>query len=527
MKNKGFRIFFVIIILKLVICPWNIQPLKGEKISQPNLSQPQLSTQSNQTNHKVKPNLEGFYLDGQFNLILAELKESDYQKLSLWEKLLYIECKARTSAGQTVIDHLKQLLKEKPQHPGVLSVAAIVYLSTGEFDQAETYLTKSLSFDSKAPRALVTLVLLKLYQQRFVEAGKIYENLTGIEKQWRESEFLFLVGIDVYRALGAGEKLRKLYLTHAARVKKKNKRYYESLKADSRMLKRLKGKLFQVKADTDNIVKPFSAEENDLRLNTISITVKGKSFKVILDSGNGTGWLVHSRELNELLKPKNGGKTIARIGSESGIFDGKRQYYETVEFNSFKLHHLSGIYIPKPRSNFPDANLNPSFIRDRVVVIDFVKRNLRLQSKERFERELSLLSKGTFSRLPWIGYKFPYVQVKVKGEANRKGLAMIETGADEIALNLNFLQGMELPLQPKVKYLANGQVINYHLAEVALLVGNFLFLRKEAEVWPLHDFYNRLSGLSPDVVLGPNVFSDRYAIAFDPFDKKIVIIKKP
>ena len=43
-----------------------------------------------------------------------------------------------------------------------------------------------------------------------------------------------------------------------------------------------------------------------------------------------------------------------------------------IDFGDFKINGLPGLYIPKPRPDFYDANLNPSFIRNRVVTIVFV-----------------------------------------------------------------------------------------------------------------------------------------------------------
>jgi hypothetical protein len=77
-----------------------------------------------------------------------------------------------------------------------------------------------------------------------------------------------------------------------------------------------------------------------------------------------------------------------------------------------------------------------------------------------------------------------------------------------------------------VKYLANGQVFNYHHAATAFNVGRFLFERQAAEVWPLNRFYNRISGVSPDVVIGPGAMAGEFSVSFDPFDSQIILLKK-
>jgi len=469
-------------------------------------------------------NVDRLYLDVQFPEIVRYFEKKDYQKLSLKEKLLFIESLARTSRGLEAKEKLAPLLSGYSSDPGVLAAAGAVYLSLGELDRAKTYIDKVLTLKPGFDKAIISRILLLLYQRKFNQAKVLYEKLLKGDKEISGSEFVFLIGIDVFRACGEPQKLNELYKTRAPKVKKINKSRYESLKANSRMHKRAgANKLFRVETAGDNVVIPFAAEGKALRLNTISITIKNKTFNVFLDTGNATGWLVHSRELNELLKPKTGGRTLTRIGSESGMLDGERQYYKTIDFSTFKIHHVNGIYVPKPRPDFPDANLNPSGIRDRVVTIDFVKKELVLQTKEKFENYLSTRSGESFSRLTWYGYKFPTVMVEVKG---KQGLAMIETGAQDIAFKLDFVQGLPLQLIPKVKYLANGQVFNYHHAALALGIGRFLFERQAAEVWPLNRFYNRISGVSPDVVIGPGALAGEFSVSFDPFDQQIILLKQ-
>jgi tetratricopeptide (TPR) repeat protein len=464
------------------------------------------------------------YLDVQFPELVRYFEKKDYQKLSIEEKLLYIESLARTARGLEAKEKLARLISTHSYDPGILAAAGAVYLSLGELGQAKKYIDRVLAVKPGFEKAIISRILLLLYQRKFDEAKLLYEKLLKGGKEISNSEFVFLIGIDVFRACGEPQKLNELYKTRAQKVKKINKSRYESLKANSRMHKRAgKNKLFQVETAGDNLVIPFAPAGNALRLNTISMTIKDRTFNVFLDTGNATGWLVHSRELNELLKPKTGGRTLTRIGSESGMLDGTRHYYKTIDFNTFKIHHVNGIYVPKPRPDFPDANLNPSFIRDRVVTIDFVKKELVLQTKEKFENYISARPVESFSRLSWYGYKFPTVMVVVKG---KRGLAMIETGAQDIAFKLDFVQGLPLQLIPKVKYLANGQVFKYHHAEVALVMGQFLFQRQAAEVWPLNRFYNRISGVSPDVVIGPGALAGEFSVSFDPFDQQIVFLKK-
>ncbi len=496
-KNRTFIVLFVWIFTAY----FNVLPGQGETKS-----------------------IDQLYLDVQFPELVRYFEKKDYQKLSLEEKLLFIESLARTGKGLEAKVKLAPLLTSHSFEPGGLACAGAVYLSLGELDRAATYVDKVLTLKPGFGKAVISRILLLLYQRKFADAKVLYEKLLKEDKEIPGSEFVFLIGVDVFRACGEPQQLNTLYKTRAQKVKKTKKSRYDSLKANSRMCKQAgNNTMFQVETAADNVIVPFAQGEKALRLNTISITIKNKTFNVLLDTGNGAGWLVHSRELNELLKPKTGGRTLTRIGTESGMLDGDQQYYKTVDFSTFKIHHVNGIYVPKPHPGFPDANLNPSCIRDRVVTIDFVRKELVLQTKEKFEKYLSTQSEESFSRLTWYGYKYPTVMVEVKG---KQGLAMIETGAEDIAFKLDFVQGLPLPLIPKVKYLANGQVFNYHHAAIALNVGRFLFGRQAAEVWPLNRFYDRISGVSPDVVIGPGALAGEFSVSFDPFDQQIILLKK-
>jgi tetratricopeptide (TPR) repeat protein len=473
-------------------------------------------------------NLERMYLGVRFSRIIQHVEKKDFQQLLLKEKLLFIECLARTGKGLQAEEKLKPILTSLPSDPGVLAAAGVVALSLGRLEEAKSHIDRALELKPGLKQALLAKALLFLYYREFNQAQKWYEKLVTLSKNtvspWVDSDLLFLVGLDVYRANLDPQKLDQLYKSHARRKKKISKNQYRDSISNHKMYKRA-GKqtrmLFQVETPSANVVVQFDKEVKDSRFNTISFTAGGKTFKVLLDTGNATGWIVHSRELNELLKPVTGGRIITMIGTESGFLDGKRQYYRAVDFNSFKVLHVNGIYVPKPHPDYLDANLNPAFIRNRVVTVDFIKNQLVLRTKERFNRDLASAQQTEgICRLPWYGYKSTFVPVTV---LEKKGLAIIETGARDIALKLDFARVLGLPLTPRVKYLATGQVTRYHQAPVMFFLGDFRFRREAADVWPFSRFYNRLTGLSADVFIGPAAFRGKYVVSFDPFDKQVIL----
>ncbi|NIM14097.1 MAG: hypothetical protein GTO45_18800 [Candidatus Aminicenantes bacterium] len=473
-------------------------------------------------------NLERMYLGVRFSRVIQHVEKKDFQQLSLKEKLLFIECLARTGKGLQAEEKLKPILASHLSDPEVLATAGGVALSLGRLEEAKGHIDRALELKPGLKQAILSKALLFLYYREFNQAQKWYEKLVTLSKNtgspWADSDLLFLVGLDVYRANLNPQKLDQLYKTHARRKKKISKSQYRESISNHKMYKRA-GKqsrvLFQVETQSDKVIVPFNIGEKDSRFNTISLTAGGKTFNVLLDTGNATGWIVHSRELNELLKPVTGGRTITMIGTESGFLDGYRQYYKTVDFNGFKILDVNGIYVPKPHPDYLDANLNPAFIRNRVVTVDFIKNELVLRTKERFTRDLASAQQTQgVCRLPWYGYKSAFVPVTV---LEKKGLAIIETGAQDIALKLDFTRVLGLPLTPRVKYLATGQVTRYHQALVTFFLGDFRFWREAADVWPFSRFYNRLTGLSADVFIGPAAFRGKYVVTFDPFDKQVVL----
>lgn len=483
--------------------------------------------------------LEELYLEARLTQVTETVEKSNYETLSLQKKLLYIQGLTRSARRAEAEKRLKPLLASHPGDPDILAAAGAIAMASGDLEGAGRFLGRALRTEPGNKHALMTDVLLRLYLRDFDGAKTQYEKLVtaaqvkGTDNYWKDSTLLFLVGIDVYRACRDPQNLRALYRARARR-KKRDPRWHQrfrdnrdNLKANASMHKRAgKNRLFHAISNpyAEKIALSFKAGKTpaSMRFNRVHLSVGDQTFNVLLDTGNATGWMVHNRDLRKKLKPRTGGRTITQIGTESGMLDGFREYYKTVDFDTFTIRHLNGIYVPKPHPDFPDANLNPAFLTNHVVTLDFIKRELVLRTKEEFEEHLARISRLHYTRLPWYGYKFSFIPVEVNG---KKGLAMLETGAEDIALKQEFVNGLGLPLKPKTKYLANGKVVHYHQAEVTVNAGRFNFKRSAADVWPLNRFFNRLTGLSADVVIGPAALKGHFLVSFDPFDRQVVLEK--
>lgn len=466
--------------------------------------------------------IEQAYLDARFSELAEHLSKKDYAKLSLREKLLLIECRARTAGGTPLLKNMKTLLSRHKASSDILTTAGILYTSLGRLIEARNFINRALDMDKESPRALLAQAMLHLYFQKYSEAESFALKLADKHPDWRQTNLYLFAGIEIFKGSRNPQKLKEIYDLLAKKSKKNDKRYYKNFKANSRFLKKVKkGGLFDVETLSDRVELPLAvASPADEAKKTIYLKVKDKSFRVLVDTGNAVGWFVYSSELKEMLKVTKGGRAFTRLGIEDASLEGHHIFCKSVDFGDFKMTHLAGQFLAKPHPDFYDANLNPVFIRNRVVTLDFIRRQMVLTTKERFDKELAARQGVSMMKLPWYGYERAFIPVTVNGAA---GLAMIETGAEDVALNLDFATVLQLPLKEKKRFLANGKVFHFHTTPVKVSAGKFSFQRENAEVWPLNRIYNPISGVAADVIIGPEVLHKQFVVSFDPFERKIIL----
>jgi hypothetical protein len=78
-------------------------------------------------------------------------------------------------------------------------------------------------------------------------------------------------------------------------------------------------------------------------------------------------------------------------------------------------------------------------------------------------------------------------------------------------------------LKKAIKYLPTGKELPHHITPLQMNLGHFLMRRRAAVVWPLERLADPLIGLTPDILLGPDLFKERFILSFDPYQKKIFI----
>jgi tetratricopeptide (TPR) repeat protein len=471
-----------------------------------------------------KMEFDHLYKMAQFSRIAAILKNFPFDTLSSQDKFLYIECLAK-SAQRNEAEKLMQKPMAEDVFPDQAHLtAAIVHTSRGQFVEAEHNLKQALRLNPESPKTKIAMMMLALYLQKYREVLDMHEEFMKGDPEWTKSYLSHLLGIEIYGTVGDIAKIAELYETQANKFKKLDKKQHQNFQKNFRLYrKQSKNKAFQSKTTSSRVALPFVELTNKDSFATISLEIKDKRYKVLLDTGNRVGWTIHSRELEKRLKHRPGGTVLTQIGAEEGMIHGHLLLTKQLDFPDITLQHLTGMYVPKPHPNYPEANLNPLFIRDRVVTLDFKNKELILRTKERFHEDIMQVSSQSEKvvTLPWYGYEQAFIPVVVNNR--HKALAMIETGAQEITVNLDFALWHRLPLEPAIKYLSTGKEFSYHKIPLQMSIGHFRMQRRATDVWSLERLADPLTGLIPDILLGPDLFKERYVVTFNPYEKTIII----
>jgi len=470
------------------------------------------------------PNLEKSFWQADFASVTAHFEKQDEKTLSLKDRLLWIECLARTGRSDLAWEKLQGLSAGLPPSSSILAAEGSVYLAQGRQEQAERAIARALSLEPVSEKAVLARVLLSLFSRDFAGAERWHRQLLVMIPEFRESLLVFLIGLEVCSARRDPQTLRRLYEDRASQWKGRDKKYAASLRANAGLYQEaLKMPLFSAAGPVAMSVIPFARNPEDSRSNVIIYEAEGLKYRFLLDTGNSAGWTIHHPGLLGQLKSQRGGRIFSEIGTHPGLLEGFLILTKKLEYEALRLTGLPGLYVPKPQPEFYDANLNPSFVRNRVVTLDYVERQLRLSLPGVSRPNLAQKTAAGTGETPWFGYRRVYVPVKVGG---MEGLALIETGAKDISLRLEFARRLGWPLAARTKYLASGEAVSYHVTPLEVTLGRFIFKRDAAEVWPFQQLMDPLSGLIPDVVIGPEALAGSFILTFDPFENLVLLEKR-
>ncbi|MCK4760825.1 MAG: hypothetical protein KAW12_01405, partial [Candidatus Aminicenantes bacterium] len=360
--------------------------------------------------------IEKNYRDARFSQVADFLEKKDYNKLTLKEKLLLIECLTRTAKTSMALEKMDKIFADagtQPPTAEILTTAGILYTSLGRLHEAKDFLHRALTLEKNSPKAMLAEAMLRLYFQEYEKAETLHGQIAAKHPAWKKTNLFLFAGLEIYKASRNPKKLKETYHLLARKHKKINKRHYRNSKANSRIFKKaLKGKMFSVTAAAQRVVLPMENYRAREAKKIIRLKINDKTFKVLLDTGNAVGWFIYSRELKEILKAERGGRSLTRMGLETGTLEGYHVLCKSVDFGAFKMEFAAGQYVPKPYPEFFDANLNPVFIRERVVSLDYIEQKLVLSSKESFDKELAASTLDSV-KLPWYGYERAFIPAVV------------------------------------------------------------------------------------------------------------------
>jgi len=471
-----------------------------------------------------REDLDNLYKMAQFSSLVSLLDRAEFENLSIQDKFTYIECLARSARRGTAEKLLQKTMRDFAPSCLAHTTAGIVFTSLGRFAEAESHLELALRMDPESHKARMAMMMLDLYVQRYRQAQQTLEKSLKGSPDWGDSYILHLLGMEVYGATGNTKKIAALYENQAGKYRKIDDGLYQDFRKNSRLFRtRVGHAAFRTQTTSERIALPFVEPTGALNCPAVSMEIDGKPYCVLLDTGNRAGWTIHSRELEKKLKNRSGGTVLTQIGAEEEMVHGHYLLTKQIYFRNVTLQHMPGIYVPKPFPGYPEANLNPLAIKDRVVTMDFIHNELVLRTKDRFHDDLDRASARAekLVSLPWYGYEQAFIPVMVNNE--HRALAMIETGAEDITINLDFAQRSGLALELATKYLQTGKELSYHLTPIRMDIGHLRIRREETTVWFLEKMADLLSGFMPDVLLGPDFFKERFVLTFDPFQKIIII----
>ncbi|WP_456440444.1 tetratricopeptide repeat protein [Caldithrix abyssi] len=454
--------------------------------------------------------------------IVRELQDVSPDCLTMEQQLLLAESQARLGDGGNALTELQRLLAKSPDDDRILTSAGIVYHSLGKFTLAEACLTRALELNPRNSKALLTRTMLLLYLRRFSEAEASFRQADKAAPGLRQTRLFQRIGSELYSATQRPADMRRYfeYLRDFYASKndaEKSAKYRRKIRllaaADDQLL-------YRVHSHAERVELPLVDLAPGVYYKCLLLPRDGKTYRILLDTGNAVGWTIHHPDLLTLLENRFGGEQSVATGSLEKSLKSRELLTVSLDLGDCKLTHLLGLFFKKPRENYFDANLNPIFIRNRVVTLDFVHNKFLLRSKAQFDRDLAAEPLHSLVKLPFYGYEWPFVPVEVNGYAS--ALAMIETGAEDLSLKEAFARFIHLPLTPATRVWGDRKLSYYEASEVSVQFGPHILYRPRVEIWPKR-FYDRITGLYDQVMIGPFALQDRFIISFDPFDNVVVI----
>ncbi len=451
--------------------------------------------------------------------VLAALPDSSFAGLPLAHQLLHLLAEARGARGYHALDQLQAVLARHPDDPAVRATAAVVYHAAGRLDDAAAHARAALDADPGQVEAWRAVAMLRLHRHDPGGALAAYREARRAAPDRVGGFWDVLFGQSIAEGLGEGA-VRADALEARARVHEAAGSAEAAVEArDRASLYRLVAGLpfFTGTSRADAVVLPFERCFESTPYRCIDLLAGGTAYRVLVDSGNEYGFGVHSPGLRDAIATYRGGTTSVTTGSVDTAMAASDFFADSVILGGLVLHNVPAVASPKVREPYWDANLNPFFIRGRVVTLDYVTGRMIARTSDRFHRDLAR-SSNPVARVPMYDPDRPYIMADVNGH---RATAVIETGAEILSLTAEFADLAGLPLRSGTRRWRD-QLLDVRRTDVDVAIGGLPFFSDSVEAWPGR-VGDLCTGLLYDVVVGPGSLEGRFSLSYDPFDRVVVL----
>ena len=434
--------------------------------------------------------------------------------------LAYILLKQRRLVD--AYDFAYPIAKDEPKNSYAFAVLGAIYLSAGNFKEANILLINALQLNRKEALAWAGLGMLDFYENRiFASLDSLYE---AVYYEPKEPDFLFTLAQVSARA----EKYKESAIAY--------ERFLEiSPQTDVERRDRIKGlikflhflgnrKSLYIIGGEDKTSVPVKLV-NDRPVIEIRINNKDEPLKFVLDTGSGISVisLETSKRLN--IKPVTKGGLARAIGGD-GKFEIVYGFLKTVEIGEVKISSVP-VYIREfhNKNERIDGYIGLSLISKFLTTIDYGSQAFSLLKKDSIRNEKTTGENLTLPlRLTSSGFLSGEVQLEgVKAPLN----FIVDTGAS-ISVISEDVAGLE-----EVKGFARDEKMRViGAAGITESVSSFMLprvtfgshSREKIKAIALDlDVINEASGFEQSGILGGN-FLKNYSVTFDFQKSKVTFI---
>ena len=453
--------------------------------------------------------------------VIASFPQESRAKLDL----AYILLKQRRLVE--AYDFAFPVAKDEPKNPYAFAVLGAIYLSAGNFKDANLLLISALKLNRQEGLAWAGLGMLDFYENRISDS---LNNLNeAVYQEPREPDFQFILAQVSARAEKYKEAAlayeRFLDISPQTDVERRDR-----IKGLIKFLRFLGNRKSLYTLDGENKTSVPMQLINDRPVVQLRVNKKDEPLNFVLDTGSGISVISQETSKRLDIKPITKGGLARAIGGD-GKFEIIYGFLKSVEIGDVKIGNVP-VYIREfhNKNEQIDGYIGLSLISKFLTTIDYGSNSFSLLKKDTIRNEKGAVENTTLPlRLTSSGFLSGEVQLEgVKVPLN----FIVDTGAS-ISVISHDIAGME-----EVKGFARDEKMRViGAAGITEDVPSFLLprvtfgshSREQVKAIALDlDVINEASGFEQAGILGGN-FLKNYSLTFDFQKSKVtfVPVKKP